>query len=93
MFSKVSIKGPVPAALHSGQKKKEVGKRGMMFHRPGHTKEEVRPRTMTEASALGYHISESGSRIILRCPYSSPLSYTIKVLLMRVFTVLCLHVI
>lgn len=65
----------------------------MMFHRPGHTKEEVRPRTMTEASALGYHISESGSRIILRCPYSSPLSYTIKVLLMRVFTVLCLHVI
>lgn len=34
---------------------------------------------MTEASALGYHISDSGSRIILRCPYSSSLSYTIKV--------------
>ncbi|XP_055757053.1 uncharacterized protein LOC129835438 [Salvelinus fontinalis] len=77
-YMEVSIKGPVPAALHSWQKKKEVGKRGMMFHRPGHTKEEVRPRTMTEASDLGYHISESGSRIILRCPYSSPLSYTIK---------------
>ncbi|KAM9407654.1 uncharacterized protein ACWYII_027494 [Salvelinus alpinus] len=28
---------------------------------------------MTEASALGYHISDSGSRIILRCPYSSSL--------------------
>ncbi|KAK6292041.1 hypothetical protein J4Q44_G00378260 [Coregonus suidteri] len=75
-YMEVSIKGP--AALDSGQKKEEVGKRGMMFHRPGHTQGEVRPRTMAEASALGYYLSESGSRIILRCPYSSPLSYTIK---------------
>lgn len=51
-----------------------------MFHRADHPPEEARVLTLIEAAALGYHISPHGSHLILRCPYSSPLSFFVKVL-------------
>ncbi|XP_018581739.2 zona pellucida protein AX 4 [Scleropages formosus] len=41
----------------------------------------VREQTLTlmEAEQLGYHINFTGSRILLRCGYSSPFSYVLKV--------------
>ncbi|XP_062305331.1 uncharacterized protein LOC134009721 isoform X2 [Osmerus eperlanus] len=68
----------LPPHYGSGEKSGKVWNWTVMFHRAGAHPEETRPRSLVEASTLGYHLSESGSRIVLRCPYSSPLSYTLK---------------
>lgn len=52
----------------------------VMFHREDHPQEEARVLSLMEAAALGYHISVRGSHLTLRCSYSSPLSYFVKVL-------------
>lgn len=52
----------------------------VMFHRNDQKPEEARVMPLIEAAALGYHISLRGSHLTLRCPYSSPLSYFLKVL-------------
>uniref|UniRef100_A0AAY5KC67 ZP domain-containing protein n=1 Tax=Esox lucius TaxID=8010 RepID=A0AAY5KC67_ESOLU len=73
-YMEVSVKRPLPAPLGS-----DVVRSGVMFHGPGLHTEESRPRPVTEAGALGYHVSVSSSRIVMRCPYSSPFSFTLKV--------------
>ncbi|XP_040887750.1 uncharacterized protein LOC121177488 [Toxotes jaculatrix] len=50
----------------------------VMFHRPDQPPEEATVLSLTEAAALRYHISMSGSHLTLRCPYASPLSYFMK---------------
>lgn len=52
----------------------------VMFHRANQPPEETMVLSLTEAAALRYHISMSGSHLTLRCTYSSPLSYFMKVL-------------
>lgn len=52
----------------------------VMFHRDDLPPEEARVLSLTEAASLGYHISLRGSHLLLRCLYSSPLSYFVKVL-------------
>ena len=52
----------------------------VMFHREDQSPDEATVLSLVEAAALGYHISVRGSLLTLRCPYSSPLSYFVKVL-------------
>uniref|UniRef100_A0A665VA21 ZP domain-containing protein n=1 Tax=Echeneis naucrates TaxID=173247 RepID=A0A665VA21_ECHNA len=51
----------------------------VMFQRGNQTGENVVVLSLAEAAALHFHISLSDSRLILRCPYSSPFSYFMKV--------------
>lgn len=50
-----------------------------MFSTVEQPPEQTRVLNLTEAAALGYHISQRDSHLILRCPYSSPLSQSVKV--------------
>ncbi|KAI3376390.1 hypothetical protein L3Q82_016878, partial [Scortum barcoo] len=50
----------------------------VVFHRTDHPPEDARILTPIEAAALGCHISLHGSRLTLRCPYSSSLSFFVK---------------
>lgn len=58
----------------------------VMFHGDDLPPEEARVLSLIEAAALGYRISLQGSHVTLRCPYSSPLSYFVKVLRNYVFS-------
>ncbi|XP_047242025.1 uncharacterized protein LOC124880743 [Girardinichthys multiradiatus] len=49
----------------------------IMFHKDQSGKEAV-VLSLREAAAMGYYVSMQTSRFVLRCPYSSPLSYTVK---------------
>ncbi|MEQ2174470.1 hypothetical protein GOODEAATRI_008281 [Goodea atripinnis] len=51
----------------------------IMFHKDKSGKEAV-VLSLREAAAMGYYVSRQTSRFVLRCPCSSPLSYTVKVL-------------
>lgn len=51
----------------------------VMFHTDDQSPEEAKVFSPIEAAALGYHISLHGSHLTLRCPYSSPFSYFVKV--------------
>ncbi|KAG7464644.1 hypothetical protein MATL_G00167800 [Megalops atlanticus] len=48
----------------------------MVFRRPEHPSPLAIP--LREAQAMGYHVSTTSTRIVLRCPYSSTMSYTLK---------------
>ena len=50
-----------------------------MFSTEDRPPEQARVLSLTEAAALGYHISHRGSHLVFRCPYSSPLSQSVKV--------------
>lgn len=52
----------------------------VMFHRDDQPPGEGRVLSPMEAAALGYRVSARGSRLTLRCPYSAPHSYLVKVL-------------
>ncbi|KAL0970269.1 hypothetical protein UPYG_G00239700 [Umbra pygmaea] len=72
-YMEVSIKRPVLTSVLLDEVKG-----GVTFHRPGGLQDVSGAVQVTEARALGYHISETASRVILRCPYSSPFSYTLE---------------
>ncbi|GAA6216321.1 uncharacterized protein LOC108879968 isoform X1 [Lates japonicus] len=65
----------MPLVTEQGARQADVA---VTFHRAEQPSEEARVSSLTEAAALSYHISTSGSRLTLRCPYSSPLSYFMK---------------
>ncbi|XP_068444416.1 zona pellucida protein AX 4 [Clinocottus analis] len=48
------------------------------FHRDDPPPEEAKVLSPMAAAALGYHVSLRGSRLALRCPYSSPFSFFAK---------------
>uniref|UniRef100_A0A8D3CH92 ZP domain-containing protein n=1 Tax=Scophthalmus maximus TaxID=52904 RepID=A0A8D3CH92_SCOMX len=50
----------------------------VVFHRADQRPEEAAVLSLVDAAALSYHISVRGSHLTLRCPYASPLSYTMK---------------
>ncbi|XP_030286624.1 uncharacterized protein LOC115589693 isoform X4 [Sparus aurata] len=50
----------------------------VMFSTAEQPPEQARVLSLTEAAALGYHVSQRGSHLIFRCPYSSPLSQSVK---------------
>ncbi|XP_041842028.1 uncharacterized protein LOC121640379 isoform X2 [Melanotaenia boesemani] len=50
----------------------------IMFHRASQPAKEAVVMSLKEAAALDYHVSLHMSRVTLRCPYSSPLSNSIK---------------
>ncbi|XP_062240526.1 uncharacterized protein LOC133950292 [Platichthys flesus] len=66
-------------ALPMKSENDEKAEMAVMFHRADRPSERATVFSLTEAAALSYHISMSGSRLTLRCPYSSPLSYITKV--------------
>ncbi|KAM6960375.1 uncharacterized protein LKV04_021941 [Tautogolabrus adspersus] len=71
-YMEVSVQQPLLPVASKNQKKGSDGADlAVMFHRADHPPQEARV-------ALGYHISLRSSRLILRCPYSTPLSYFIK---------------
>ncbi|XP_035503298.2 uncharacterized protein LOC118318071 isoform X3 [Scophthalmus maximus] len=49
-----------------------------MTRRADQRPEEAAVLSLVDAAALSYHISVRGSHLTLRCPYASPLSYTMK---------------
>ncbi|XP_042256482.1 uncharacterized protein LOC121888937 isoform X2 [Thunnus maccoyii] len=77
-YMEVSIQRPVLPAKSKNEMGADVAEMSVMFHRADRPPAEVRVLSLTEAAALGYHISPRGSRLTLRCHYSSPLSYFVK---------------
>ncbi|XP_044040978.1 uncharacterized protein LOC122870680 [Siniperca chuatsi] len=78
-YMEVSILQPIlPITSKNEKKGADEADMAVKFHRDDHPTEEARVLTLMEAAALGYHISLRGSRLTLRCPYSSPLSYFVK---------------
>uniref|UniRef100_A0A3Q3GT99 Uncharacterized LOC109980733 n=1 Tax=Labrus bergylta TaxID=56723 RepID=A0A3Q3GT99_9LABR len=78
-YMEVSVQRPVLPVTSKNQKKGSDGADlAVMFHTADHPPHEARVLSPTKAAALGYHISLSSSHLILRCHYSSPLSYLIK---------------
>ncbi|XP_037614711.1 uncharacterized protein LOC119481661 [Sebastes umbrosus] len=78
-YMEVSIQQPIlPITSKNGKKGAEETDVAVMFHRDDLPPEEARVLSLTEAASLGYHISLRGSHLLLRCLYSSPLSYFVK---------------
>nr|XP_020441542.1 uncharacterized protein LOC109951398 isoform X2 [Monopterus albus] len=77
-YMEVSIQEPVLPAKSNNKKEAEESDVAVMFHRADWAPGKARVLSQTEAAALGYRISQHGSRLTLRCAYSSPLSYFIK---------------
>nr|XP_043876675.1 uncharacterized protein LOC122766112 [Solea senegalensis] len=75
-YMEVSIKLPTLTIKSKNNKTAEIA---VMFHREKQPPEGAMVMSLTEAAALSYHISIRGSHLILRCPYSSALSYIMKV--------------
>ncbi|XP_034425071.1 uncharacterized protein LOC117752051 isoform X1 [Hippoglossus hippoglossus] len=75
-YMEVSLYLPALPVKSENDEKAEMA---VMFHRSDRPSEEATVFSLTEAAALSYHVSMSGSRLTLRCPYSSPLSYITKV--------------
>ncbi|KAG7496552.1 hypothetical protein JOB18_020961 [Solea senegalensis] len=74
-YMEVSIKLPTLTIKSKNNKTAEIA---VMFHREKQPPEGAMVMSLTEAAALSYHISIRGSHLILRCPYSSALSYIMK---------------
>ncbi|XP_044196861.1 uncharacterized protein LOC122973433 isoform X2 [Thunnus albacares] len=77
-YMEVSIQRPALPAKSKNEMGADVAEMSVMFHRADRPPAEVRVLSLTEAAALGYHISPRGSRLTLRCHYSSPLSYFVQ---------------
>ncbi|XP_059210369.1 uncharacterized protein LOC131989187 [Centropristis striata] len=74
-YMEVSIQLPVTS---TNEKVADEADMAVMFHRDDQAPGEARVWSLTEAAALGYHISLRGSLLTLRSPYSSALSYFVK---------------
>lgn len=68
----------MPLVAEQGAPQAEMA---VVFHRADQRPEEAAVLSLVDAAALSYHISVRGSHLTLRCPYASPLSYTMKVIL------------
>ncbi|KAM7366289.1 hypothetical protein PAMP_015740 [Pampus punctatissimus] len=77
-YMEVSIQRPVLPTQSNNEMGADAAEVVVMFHRADQPPAEVRVLSLTEAAALGYYISLRGSRLTLRCHYSSPLSYFVK---------------
>ncbi|XP_073331546.1 uncharacterized protein [Pagrus major] len=78
-YMEVSIQQPIlPSTSKKEQKGADEADMTVMFSTAEQPPEQARVLSLTEAAALGYHISQRGSHLILRCPYSSPLSQSVK---------------
>ncbi|XP_051284838.1 uncharacterized protein LOC127379375 [Dicentrarchus labrax] len=77
-YMEVSIQQPVLPVTSRDEKGADEADMAVRFHRADQPPEEATVLSLIEASALGYNILLRGSRLTLRCPYSSPLSYFVK---------------
>ncbi|XP_056225382.1 uncharacterized protein LOC130164592 isoform X1 [Seriola aureovittata] len=79
-YMEVSVQLPVLTVQSKNDKKgAHQADTAVMFHRADQPPEEAVVLSLTAAAAQHYHISMSGSRLTLRCPYSSPFSRLMKV--------------
>ncbi|KAJ8266094.1 hypothetical protein GJAV_G00125800 [Gymnothorax javanicus] len=68
----------------TGPEKEWLAEGRVLFRTPGHAQMEGIPSTreekltLTEADLHGYHISATENRILLRCAYSSVMSYSLR---------------
>nr|XP_046237625.1 uncharacterized protein LOC124055065 isoform X3 [Scatophagus argus] len=75
-YMEVSVQQPIVPI--SSRNENQGVDMAVMFHSADQPPEEVRVLSLIEAAVLGYHISQRGSRLTLRCSYSSPHSYVIN---------------
>ncbi|KAF0029252.1 hypothetical protein F2P81_018357 [Scophthalmus maximus] len=78
-YMEVSIHLPVLTVKSKNDKEgAPQAEMAVVFHRADQRPEEAAVLSLVDAAALSYHISVRGSHLTLRCPYASPLSYTMK---------------
>ncbi|XP_075968411.1 uncharacterized protein LOC142971677 [Anarhichas minor] len=77
-YMEVSIQQPILPITSKKEKGADEADVAVMFHGDDRPPEEAEVLTLMEAAALGCPVSLRGSRLTLRCPYSSPLSYFVK---------------
>ncbi|KAJ8416654.1 hypothetical protein AAFF_G00325320 [Aldrovandia affinis] len=88
-YMEVSVKKEIPAAYHQGlewmeppilaseeEEGDELKEWQVAFHKPEYPGEESMP--LRDAQAMGYYINTTDTRIVLRCPYSTTMSYTLQ---------------
>ncbi|XP_031706819.1 uncharacterized protein LOC116385461 [Anarrhichthys ocellatus] len=74
-YMEVSIQQSILPITSKNEKGADVA---VMFHGDDRPPEKAEVLTLMEAATLGCPVSLRGSRLTLRCPYSSPLSYFVK---------------
>ncbi|XP_036967573.1 uncharacterized protein LOC119026965 isoform X3 [Acanthopagrus latus] len=78
-YMEVSIQQSLLSGMSKTEKKgDDEADITVMFSTEDRPPEQARVLSLTEAAALGYHISQRGSHLVFRCPYSSPLSQSVK---------------
>ncbi|XP_029310823.1 uncharacterized protein LOC115023745 isoform X4 [Cottoperca gobio] len=77
-YMEVSIQQPILPITSKNEKGADEATMAVMFHNDDQSPDKAKFLSLREAAALGYHISLRGSHLTLRCPYSSPLSYSVK---------------
>ncbi|XP_023130762.2 uncharacterized protein LOC111571701 isoform X1 [Amphiprion ocellaris] len=77
-YMEVSIQQPILPVTSKHKDGHDEADVAVTFRTGEAGSEEAMLLSLREASALGYYISLHSSRLILRCPYSSPLSYFVK---------------
>ncbi|XP_033181619.1 uncharacterized protein LOC117152772 [Mastacembelus armatus] len=77
-YMEVSIQKPLLPVTSKNDEDPEEPHMAVVFYRAHQLADKMKIFSLTEAAVLGYRISQHGSRLILRCPYLSPLSYFIR---------------
>nr|XP_008281070.1 PREDICTED: uncharacterized protein LOC103358044 [Stegastes partitus] len=78
-YMEISLQPPILPVMSQNKKDGlDEADVAVMFNTGDPGSEEAMLLSLRQASALGYHIFLHNSRLILRCPYSSPLSYFVK---------------
>ncbi|KAJ8401735.1 hypothetical protein AAFF_G00377060, partial [Aldrovandia affinis] len=82
--SQVGLKGMAAPSMVCEEEEEGLNRGRVVFRLPAHAEAEgtppVREETLAvgEAHLQGYHIKATDTRIVLRCAYASPLSYTLQ---------------